>query len=228
MKSKILTILFLVICLIISILTNKNLRASQTGGTGTETEELIKFRQFRHCEDRNDISRMIQENLNSGENAAATFTAKNDDERRFSFGISSSGWTQKGVVKANSCNVACFSEAELNIGSVYNQPIVFGNCPDDLGITTCTEEAMRISSDGVGIGTSTPAYELDVYGSIRGVDYYSGDGSQGFTGTINNVVDVGTNGLQDSIRIYMKGLIFKDGLFIGETATTTKDVDVDT
>jgi len=40
--------------------------------------------------------------------------------------------------------------------------------------------------DRVGIGTGSPGYTLDVNGAIHGNDYYSGDGSQGWTGTFTN------------------------------------------
>ena len=42
-----------------------------------------------------------------------------------------------------------------------------------------------VVSGNIGVGTLTPAYSLDVLGSIRGGNYYSSDGTVGMSGTIN-------------------------------------------
>ncbi|MCK5122647.1 MAG: hypothetical protein KAQ87_00645 [Candidatus Pacebacteria bacterium] len=67
---------------------------------------------------------------------------------------------------------------------------------------------MVVMSDGrVGIGETNPATKLDVNGTIKGVNYQSGDGSQGLT---NNITVKGSDG-NDCV------LTFKDGLLTAET-----------
>jgi DNA-binding transcriptional MerR regulator len=51
-----------------------------------------------------------------------------------------------------------------------------------------------VNTGRLGIGNTSPQYVLDVSGSIRAVDYYSGDGTQGGTSNVS-------------------GLEFKDGLY---------------
>ncbi len=68
---------------------------------------------------------------------------------------------------------------KLEIQTNAGQPIIF---------SPRFTEAMRIMDGGnVGIGTATPSKKLDVNGDISleagSGDYYSNDGSQGFTGT---------------------------------------------
>lgn len=67
---------------------------------------------------------------------------------------------------------------------------------------TDTTEKMRISSLGlVGINTTSPTNTLHVAGTLKATDYYSGDGTQGMTGTC-------TIALITSITV-------KDGLITG-------------
>ncbi|MFA5084362.1 MAG: hypothetical protein WC475_03215, partial [Candidatus Paceibacterota bacterium] len=52
----------------------------------------------------------------------------------------------------------------------------------DIIFTTTSTERMRINSSGnVGIGTADPTYLLEVNGTLRANDFYSGDGTQGLT-----------------------------------------------
>lgn len=53
---------------------------------------------------------------------------------------------------------------------------------------------INLTNQRVGIGTTNPAYKLDVAGSVRGTDYYSSDGTVGLSAIINvrKVDDSGT------------------------------------
>jgi len=54
------------------------------------------------------------------------------------------------------------------------------------GLTKSSLFYTDYANDSIGIGLSNPAYTFDVDGAIHGTDYYSSDGSLGWTGTFTN------------------------------------------
>jgi len=73
---------------------------------------------------------------------------------------------------------------KLTVASLAITGVVVGNIQlDDNYLTNDGDnEGIRIDDSGnVGIATATPAYDLDVYGDIRGA-YYSADGVAGYSG----------------------------------------------
>ena len=71
----------------------------------------------------------------------------------------------------------------------------------DISFTAGTDSVKMFingTTGNVGIGTTSPGYLLEVNGTFQAVDYYSGDGTQGMTGTCTSDKD----------------LVIKDGLVI--------------
>jgi len=75
------------------------------------------------------------------------------------------------------------------------------------GVGAGNVEMVMMPSGRIGVGVYDPAVELDVDGTVRAVDYYSGDGSQGLTNTVTVKGSDGNNCV----------LTFKDGLLTAET-----------
>ncbi len=108
------------------------------------------------------------------------------------YGYTNGAYTQQGKwglqMINSSGNEAKFffsgiDEIELSAESLVKINTYFNDA--DTIINGDTSEIMRIdaSSGNVGIGTTVPGKKLEVGGTFQADDYYSGDGTQGYTGS---------------------------------------------
>jgi len=78
-------------------------------------------------------------------------------------------------------NDASFRLFENN---VFKSQFGWDDSEDHIRIGTNSGTKVVIEDSGnVGIGTTSPSYLLDVNGALQANDYYSGDGTQGYTGS---------------------------------------------
>lgn len=112
---------------------------------------------------------------------------------------------------------ACFA-LDDQTGTNVTQDSVFVILGGNVGINeTAPSESLVVNGTSLlnstyitgraGINTTTPAYGLEVNGTLQADDFYAGDGTQGWTGTINV-----TNHTSNNCTITVK-----DGLITGTT-----------
>lgn len=144
------------------------------GNPGTDDIEAQKNiclpeKSFEQAEDRNDITRFLTLNENSGNNATAAVTVHNDVGTqplgyRASFGIASSTWNQAGGFGPNSASLAMLSPAPLVFTHVYDDDWIWTGNPTDDGTLANTVETMRLNA----YGDLTITGDLDVDGVMAG------------------------------------------------------------
>lgn len=112
------------------------------------------------AKDQDTSTVMTLRNGNATPAAAGVFRAQSDTAFGSFFAHSSARTlTRYGVSLGGAVEVTVATGTSLIVGTVPASPIVFG---------TSSLERMRITPSGnVGIGTTTPAFALDVVGTIR-------------------------------------------------------------
>lgn len=156
----------------------KFLPAVQTGGKGTDNENLIVDAPFRHCDDTSGISRFTQENMNDGIGAGAGVTVKNNVSKTLTLAIASSNFNQvPGEDVKNSGILILQSDNDMHFVNTMDQAYNWWSNPSDTGEMEDIEKIMTLSSDG----------------NIKPKNYLSADGSVGITQSFNIIVVGGGN-----------------------------------
>jgi hypothetical protein len=128
---------------------------------GTTTSETnVKF---NATSDANTRAGFIFSNPNTGSSAFTDFEVRNNNTVGLRIMTFSSNYTSSGGFMANSglINADAFLSNGLNLMTRANAPIRFYT-------NGASNERMRISEGGdVGIGNTSPAYKLDITGTLR-------------------------------------------------------------
>ena len=161
-------------------------------------------------------------NANTGNNASADFIVNDtggpsqSNPNYIDVGINGSGFLQSSWTISGPSDAYVYSGGtNLSVGTAAVTPYM----NFFTGGTLAANERMRITNTGnVGIGTTTPAYKLDVNGDAR---------ASNVTVTTNTGLILGTGSLPTSANGFTylpNGLLMNWGVFATNTATTANAV----